>query len=292
MAGINTTGIPTPDDYNLGRGRIFAAELAVDDKPLAFRELGNCTSFTLNVEDETLEHQSSMEGLKTTDKEVTVSKKASATVELDEINFDNMAYFFGGTVTTFNNPAGSNGATIGGSGSEVELISAANGGLELGRWYDLYDASNVRVYDIVAADVNLVEDYGGTPNALTLNTDFKVDEKMGRVMVLSTGGATAGLSLGYYLTQSKASPASTVEELQGLQETSKTVCLKFISENPADNEKQTEVQLHKISLKAEGDFALIGDDWTTMSMSGACERSTWTGFSSSPTMNVRTHANA
>ena len=68
--------------------------------------------------------------------------------------------------------------------------------------------------------------------------------------------------------------------------------LKFISENPAAGDHQYEFQFHQVSLKAEGDFGLISDEFTTMGFTAIAERNETAGGTASPTLTVRTHANA
>jgi hypothetical protein len=53
-------------------------------------DLGNCPKFSFTPEIETLEHFSSREGVKTRDKKVVISQKASLSLELDEITVENL----------------------------------------------------------------------------------------------------------------------------------------------------------------------------------------------------------
>ena len=98
MPGVNLTGLPTTTDLFLGRGSV---ELGVLDtttgKPTSFRHVGNATAFTLNVESEKLEHQSSRSGVRAIDREIVLSQKIGISLTLDEAtNFDNLALFLSG----------------------------------------------------------------------------------------------------------------------------------------------------------------------------------------------------
>jgi hypothetical protein len=62
--------------------------------------------------------------------------------------------------------------------------------------------------------------------------------------------------------------------------------LKFISQNPANNDESTEYQFHQVSLKAEGDFAQISDEFSQMQLTGTAERNT-TADADSPTLTIR-----
>lgn len=279
--GVNTTGTPNTNNYNVGRGKVYFASLDSNDKPLAWRDLGNSTEFNISIETETLEHTSSRGGLKVVDKEVTISQKASVSVTLDELEFDNLRLFFSGTThDSLTNPANT-------SVTNVDLDSS----IVLGRWFDLIDSSGDRLYDVTAANLTVEESNDGfsTSNTLVLNTDYTVDTEFGRIFLPSTSGATAGYALRFSYTTT--SSESAYDEVRGLQSTAVTGALKIITENPADSDEKTEYTLHKVNLKPEGDFSLIGDDWTVMQLTGAAESSSWAGVSESPTLSIR-HVNA
>lgn len=64
-----------------------------------WNDLGNCPKFSFKPEVETLEHFSSRAGVKTRDKKVVTSQKASLSVELDEITVENLEIALLGTTT-------------------------------------------------------------------------------------------------------------------------------------------------------------------------------------------------
>lgn len=288
MAGLNTTGLAAPGDYNLGRGKLYLASLSsgVPDDG-GWRDLGNCTEFNVSVEVETLEHQSSREGLKVVDKEVTLSQKMNLSFTLDEINYQNLALFFSGEAeaAAITNPA------VAGVTSTTLVTSALDYSAVGGRWYDLKTAAGVRCYDIATANLSLNSDTAGLNNVLVENTDYTVDEKMGRVFILSgTTLVDPGDDIKFVLAADAGAVAPS--EVRGLTQTNIIAALKFISENPANNDQQSEVQFHQVQLKPEGDFALIGDEWTQMSFTAVAEANTTLGGAGSPYVTVRTHANA
>lgn len=285
MAGPNTTGKPNTDDYNLGRGCAFFAPLdAVTELPQAYRDLGNAPEFNITVETETLEHQSSRQGLKVTDKEVTISQKINLSFQLDEINHENLAEFFSGEKATHVNVA---------VAGFVQYAMIPDPTVELGKWYDIRDSAGDRAYDIEAGDF-AAETSNGTPVPLVLNTDYELDLEMGRVFLLSTSSVVATAISGsedINVTLTAEVTAKDVNEVRALTKTSVSGALKFIAENPADNDKQTEFQFHKVSLKADGDFALIGDEFTVMGFTAIAETNE-TASPDSPTLTIRTVAAA
>ena len=277
MPGLNTTGLANTSDYNLGRGKVYFAELDANGIPKSYRFMGNAPEFNISMETETLEHQSSTGGLKVTDKEVVISQKVNLSLTLDEINFQNMALFFSGSTGSHDNTAAQSAIT--GLGNLV--VDTA------GRWYDLYqtasgvptsDSSGDRLYDVGTVTID----------TLTVGDDFEVDSKMGRVFIKSN--VTPGTFDVDVAADAQAD--SSVDEVRGLTQTSVQGALKFISENPAAGDAQTEYQFHQVSLKSEGDFGLISDEYTQMGLTAVAEANESAGGSTSPTLTIRTHAGA
>lgn len=289
MPGINITGLPQTEDYNLGRGTVYFALLDGTTKlPISYRDLGNAPEFSIAVETETLEHQSSRQGLKITDKEVLISQKVTLSLTLDEINFQNLALLLSGTAHDDQgpSPATENGAIDGTNGDGMvvlDWIPAAK--VELGKWYDLTslaEGAGKRMYDIDEGLLTLTENGG---SALTFPTDYTLDLEMGRIFLLTSGVIDDSKGLDLLLTAD--SGARRVDEVRALQITSVVGALKFISENPANADKQTEYLFHQVSLKAEGDFSLIGDEFTQMQFTAVAETQA-TASPDSPTLTIRT----
>lgn len=291
MAGSNPTGKASTSDYNVGRGKVYFASLDANGVPKGYRFLGNAPEFNISMETETLEHQASTGGLKVVDKEVVISQKVNLSLTLDEINFENMALFFSGTATTFDNSAASSSTPVTGVGNLVVD--------EQGRWFDLYttgtgapttDSSGVRIYDI--GTVTVTGGASGTDTAVE-NTDYELDSVMGRIFVIdgSTVLDVANSPHNISIAQNVGAQSS-VDEVQALTQTAVKGALKFISENPTDSDHQSEFQFHQVSLKAEGDFGLISDEFTTMGLTGVAERNATGGDTGSPTLTIRTHSNA
>jgi hypothetical protein len=285
MPGLNKTGLANTSDYNLGRGKLYLATLT-NGIPGPYRDLGNCPEFNVSLENERLDHQSSRSGLRVTDKSVVVSQTVNINFTLDELNFQNLALFFSGESAdeAITNPA------IAGV-TERELVASAPDFTDFDgpRWYDLKNASGVRCYDIATANLTLASDTAGADNTLVEGTDYAVDEKNGRVMFLST---TTLIDEGDDITFTLAADAGAVnpDEVRALTQTTVTAALKFISENPANNDAQTEYQFHQVQLSAEGDLALIGDEYSTMGFTAVAE-SNETADANSPTLTIRQHAN-
>ena len=285
MPGLNTTGAADPQSYSLGRGRVYFAELT-SGRPSAggWRDLGNCPQFNISVAVETLKHQSSRSGLKVTDKEVVISQEISVSFQLDEINFQNLALALAGssTAAALTNPAVAGVA-------DIQLTSS----VVLGRWYDLTsvaDGAGVRLYDVATANVSFKGDPSGADTTLIAGTDYTLDEKMGRVFFLSTAANLVATDAVEF-TATADGGAVAPDEVKALTQTTVLGALKFIGENPANDDAQAEYQFHQIQLKSEGDLPLIGDEFAVIGLNGVAERNE-TADPDSPTLTIRTHANA
>jgi len=255
----NTTGLPDTGDYNLGRGILYLAKLDPSDMPDedGWRDVGNATEFNVTIEREELDHQSSRSGLRVTDKTITLSADMSVSFTLDEINDQNLALFFSGETADHTNPSLS-------AQTNVTLTTS----VVLGRWYDLVDSNGERLYDVKEA--NLTVEEAGTPTTLTEGTDYDLDTEMGRIFIKTTAtGISAGDALRF--SYSADATAKDVQEVRGQTEGNVVVAMKFIAENPANSNKKSEFTFHKVTLGAEGDLALIGDEWMTMGFSGSVE---------------------
>lgn len=262
MPGVNTTGIPNTNDYNLGRGIVYFAPLDSGGLPLGFRDLGNAPEFNISFETETLTHQSSRQGLKVTDKEVVISQECKLSLTLDEINFENLAIAMSGAAL---NDQDINLYKVG--VTNAELATAAE--YVQNRWYDLRDpATGKRAFNITTAG-HVVLKHNAGATTLTAGTDYTLDAKMGRVFVKVASVTTA---LTFDLTLNAG--AVPIDMVRALTSSSISGALKFVASNPADGDKYTEYHFHKVSLKPQGDLALIGDDWSQMQFEGVAESNT------------------
>lgn len=281
MAGSiapNTTGTNQPDAYVLGRGIVYLAPLGANDVPGAYRDLGNCTAFTVGQETEVLTHKSSRSGLKVTDKKVTLSQEIQVGFTLDQFIGENLGLFLSGTLTTHTNPA------VAGVAEQVAKYTS----VELGKWYDLTDGSGNRVYGIDAGDLVLEKD-DTSDVLLVLNTDYELDAEFGRFRLLPTASnITAGDDVNVTITADANAPV--VNEIRALQSASTQYALKFIGENPADGDKKYEIEVHKVTLTPDGEANFIGDEFATMSFTGVAEESTNPAVANSPFITVREHA--
>lgn len=286
-----STGVANPNDYNIGRGILYFASVDSSGFPKEFRDLGNATDFTLNLESENIEHQSSRQGLRVTDREVVVSQSMGVGFTLDEINFDNLALFVSGETNTYTQSAIDFSSGGGTPGNDNVVLSG------FGRWYDLYDSADLssagyppqtpatikRAYNLTDNANAVVNIAGG---AALDAADYTFDFTMGRLFIRSsptTGALTATSSLDVFFEAA----STEIDEVFALTQSSVSGALKFISNNAANSSKKTEYQFHSVTLSPEGDFALIGDEFSTMQFNGSAEAREVVD-PDSPTLRIRT----
>ena len=136
---------------------------------------------------------------------------------------------------------------------------------------------------VFVAGVLLVQDDSDTTTYVA-GTDYTVDtslkdDKIGRILVID-GGAIAE---GDVLHVTFGCQAITYTEIQAFSETQLEGKLRFVSDNPAG--LQQELQIWRASLAPEGDTAMIGDDWSTLSFTAEILKDA-TGHPDSPYMNI------
>tara|TARA_R110002094_G_scaffold220250_1_gene192770 strand:+ start:8013 stop:8867 length:855 start_codon:yes stop_codon:yes gene_type:complete len=275
----NNTGTTQTADYNLGRGIIFISPLdTTTGLPVDYRDLGNAPSFSLSIDVEELVHQSSRGGLRTVDKRLVISQTVNFSFVLEELSAENLALFFSGATVTSTNPA------IAGITAYTLTASAV-----LGRWYSIYNqTTGARALDIDSAMVAITEDPGGTPVVMTLDADYTVDAEMGMIFIMPGGTIVAGDELQLVLTADAGAAVTT--QTRGLTSSGVDYAMKFVGENPADNDQRFEVELHSVQVNADGDFSLISEsDLTQMPFTGTAQQNASWLDSNSKTMTLTSY---
>lgn len=298
MAIIDYIG-GTPGNYALGRGKIYLqGEIA--GHPLGWRDLGNCTAFTLTQESEKKEHQSWLTGIKTVDLEVAISTKVTISFTLDEVgNLLNLAPFLSGDVggglaapsfaSSFNAAACAsdhiNSAAWGGTGPVSPGLENywIPSGVSAGVWYDLnldfafgtgvWRAVNFDSTQTITVRRNEADRTASLTSPLVEGTDYELDKKMGRIRF--TAGTNQSIQVKWTAPAVNRHyglatlPGQDVDLgiVKPLTNSGLTLGLKFIGENP-NNGLFTEHEYFKVKLSPDGDLALIGDDWGAMSFTG------------------------
>jgi hypothetical protein len=283
MAGSiapNLLGTNDADSLLLGRGVLYLAELGANDSYATanWRDVGNVTAFQVNQTTEELKHQSSRSGLKVTDKKIVLSQEIGFSITMDHFNAQNFALLLSATRAVHTNPA------IAGVAEQVARYTD----VVLGDWYDLVDATGNRAYGVDAADL-LLEKNDAVDVALVLGTDYELNLAFGMFRLLPTAvNIAAGDDVNVTITLDATAPV--VNEIRALQDANQQFAVKFIGVNPADDNKEYEVVIHKTTLTPDGDTGLISDEFATMTFKGVAEESGYAAVADSPYLTVREHA--
>lgn len=92
-----------------------------------------------------------------------------------------------------------------------------------------------------------------------VDTDYTVDTKTGRIFIVA-GSAADGMNI----TVEFSSELANYTLIKGIKETAINGLFRYVSDNPRG--AQMELVAWNVSLMPTGDTAMIGDDWSTMSV--------------------------
>lgn len=255
---VNTTGKPQTQFYTLGKGALYFAP----EGEAGLRHLGNAPSFAVNLETNTVDHTSSLDGLGEIDKSVTISQRVGLSFTLDEITHQNLADFLAGSESSFSNAVAISGF------SKYSWIAS----VELGKWYDIVDSNGVRGFDFQqSSDVALENNAGAV--ALVENTDYEIDLEMGRIFFLTTASNVADGDT-VDLTVTANASAAAVPQVDALAAGEVRGRLVFVQRNEASNATLKEYDFKQVSVRADGDAQAIGEEFMTLAFTGTAEKDT------------------
>jgi hypothetical protein len=265
MPGINLTGAPNERDYVLGRGKVYLAKIDTTTglpDVNGFRDVGNAPEFTISVAVEDLRHKNSRDCIKFTDKRFVISQEIGVGFKLDETrNFQNLADFFSGETSVYDNPHDT---------THTDTVISAD--VHLGAWYELRNGSGLRVYNLDAAGVVYTIEMDDTIDVLLVEgTDYEIDEQLGLVRFLPTATNIDEGDQAQWSITTGATTAKDVDEVDALTKSEVTGALLFLQDNAGDCGQLVEFRFHRVSLSADGDLGLIGDEVATMSFKGVAE---------------------
>ena len=269
---INRTGQANPNDYVLGRGRLSAAALDGSGNPRTWRDLGNAPELTLSIDVEDITHVSSRKGARKTDKRIVLETTMNVGFVLDEVqNFENLALWLFGTAAAQSNTL---------SFAEWEMIPiteiVVDGTQVRPRHYLVRDSSGNRAFDLQSgSNLTLEEAVGTGPVSLTEGVDYEVDVKLGSIFLLdSTNVRTIAVTNGngINVTLAATGGAANIDQVEALTSSTVIVALRYELENPADADHEVEYLWPKVTLAADGDLSLIGEEFATMTFSGVAEQ--------------------
>lgn len=242
-------------DYVIGKGRLYFDAMPVGSKRgIGERYLGNSPELTMNREQETLDHIDADEGLNVKDESITISNDMGGSFTLDSIEVPNVAMWFGGDLTR--------GLIVAGT-AIVEPDFTATRGMtyQIGKTAD--HPSGAR--NISEVKVSIVTP-GATPEdpavvtelpALEGNVD--IDLERGRLYI-ETDAPDIDNSDVLRVTYDQEGTTREIIIAKGQQVRGS---LRFLSNNPVGSRK--DYYWPYVTITANGDYALKGDEWQTMS---------------------------
>jgi len=226
--------------YTLGRGELMFAQFRAGTlNPRGELYMGNSPAFGITATTESLDHYSSDGGIRVKDDSIILQQDYAGSLTTDNIDPDNLAYFFLGekrTIVTASTPVAS-------------YILAQ---VEKGRWYQLgTDATNPSGVRNVSA-VTLTATGGGA--AFIAGVDYLLDLVNGRVYIQPAGGIGEGTSPVAAYTIDASSRDQVISKGNVVEG-----ALRYIAKNPAG--LQTSFYMPQVKLTPNGDFALKSDSW-------------------------------
>lgn len=278
MLGQNQTGRPDKTDYLLGRACVFVSELdSATGLPTCYRPLGNTPALSVSVDVEELTHRAShctQFGGAQIDRRLVIQQTLNLTLTLEEINHENVAIYFSGSVSNPVNPA------VAGIAADTELTD----NLAINCWYPLIDpTSGVRALGITKA--NFSAEISPSTALIGDGDDYEVDETMGMVLFIAggTGSLAGGEVIEFELTADAGAPA-TIETVSALTSTNRTFAVKAIIENANNGNEQAEMEFHSVALIGDGDFSPVSDELSQITLAGVAESNQ--KLTGSPTLTI------
>lgn len=230
------------ENYTLGRGELHFSRFKPGTQiGEGYRYLGNSPEFALTLETETLDHFNSDRGIREKDKSITLEVSRSGNIVLDEIDEDNLAYYFfsaagketvtqaGGTVTGF---------------AIADVIP--------GRSYQLGEDASDAVGDVKISTTGLSVKKGAT--VFDILDDYLVDYERGILTIVEGGAIVDGDEITVDYTTLAASYDRVIsgsEKVEG--------SLKYITRNATGPDRV--INMPYVTLAPNGDYNLKGDDW-------------------------------
>jgi hypothetical protein len=245
-------GITSHANRVLGRGEVHFAPFADSEAQIAggFRYLGNSPMFGMTTATQMLEHFSMDHGIKQRDQSIPLEITRTATLELDNIDFANLAYLFFGDSSEV--------VTVGGSVAGENVNNGA--GVTLGLEYYLgvtaqspFGAGALTFHTGSSAPYTVVTNVGASTTYVE-GTDYAVDIVRGTITPLIGGAITAGEAL---LANYKTTGGTVVQTISG--STPLEGQIRYLADNPAG--ANIDYLFTWVKLTPDGEFALKGDTW-------------------------------
>lgn len=245
--------------YTIGKGKLYFDKFAPGSKiGTGERYLGNSPELTQSRAQETLDHIDADEGLNIKDESITITNDITGSFNLDSIDSENVAMWFGGDIDR--------GVIVAAVGqTEPDFVAQRGRSFQLGKTAahpsGTRKITNVTI-GIVTPGAAPTDPVVVTPLA-PADFDGNVDIDLERARLYIEGDAP-DIDNGDVLRVTYDQEGVTREiiiakgqEVRG--------ALRFISHNPVGQRK--DYFWPYVTVTSNGDYALKGDDWQSMSFS-------------------------
>lgn len=233
------------DNLTLGRGEVHFAQFKPGTQvPKGERYFGNTPELNLTINAQTLDHFSSDRGIREKDNSVTLETTRTGSTITDNINPDNVALFFFGSVEDL-------------AIASVTVTDELLNDVELGLTYQLGTSgahpSGHRGLDEVASGVNVIVSVGD--DTIVAGSNVTVDMELGRLTVLADATDIVDgddLKIDYKVkAQTRTRIISGTQAIEG--------SMRYISKNPVG--KLIDYFMPWVKITPNGDYALKGEEW-------------------------------
>jgi hypothetical protein len=234
-------------NYTLGRGEVHFSRFKSNTQDVeGFRYIGNTPEFNVTIETEDLDHFSSDRGIREKDDSVPLETTRQGTLTTDDIQPENLAYFFFGSVNAL--------AVVGATVTDEQINDVKKGyGYHLGITNARPEgATNLTQHTIPTANIVVTTNPAGT--TYVEGTDYSIDMTTGLLTILETGTITEGSDL---LVDYKTTTGTVTRIISG--STPIEGSLRYYAKNPKG--KQLSAYMPWVKLSPNGDFALKGEEW-------------------------------
>lgn len=232
-------------NYTLGRGELHFNKFRVGTKSgIGERYMGNSPEFSLNSSVESLDHYSSDRGIKEKDDSVTLQITRGGSFTLDDINTENLALMFLGDAGVVSQTA-------------ATALSSDFTDVTPGMRYQLGESATSPTGD--RSVTNVVVTKIGTPaTTYAAGTDYLVNPTSGALEVIEGGAIIKGTGIHVVYDRAAIVMDRVISGTQVIEG-----ALKFRANNPKG--KNMDYFFPWVKVTPNGDYALKGDEWQTMS---------------------------
>ena len=229
---------PSTENLMLGKGALYFDRFDANGDKTGELDLGNVTSFEIQMAQTMKDHISSREGIRKVDLSICIEEKVTAKFELEEYSKENLLLALRGDDVHY--------LTQSAGGTAVSVTATRD------RWIDLGYRSLLTVV-VTHGATTFTEDY-----------DYKVDKTIGRIFPYANGTIYEGEALTVTITY-----AAINQPYLPMSQRDVVGFLRFVPNN--DQGPWWEVNLWVATLRCDSGIGFITEDWGKMSFTVDCD---------------------